>query len=57
MTPRQLLFLGGVGFATLIAAVVTGPMLIDALLGTADAPVSEVAPEAADPAPHPAVAP
>jgi|GEM_PF-3729048 len=55
MSPRQLLFLGGVALISLLAAVFTGPMVLDALL---DAPEPTEPPaEAPSAQPHPEAAP
>ena len=65
MSVRQLVFLGVIGILSVIAAVVTGPMVTDALLGRAapsraDSPVpttgSATAP-ASGGAPHPEATP
>jgi hypothetical protein len=58
MSPRQLLFLGAVGLLSLAAAVFTGPMLLDALLGASEpADAAAPPPEAAGRGPHPTAQP
>ena len=59
MSVRQLVFLAVVGIVSLIAAVVTGPRVTDALLGEtpsgAEPPAAEVPGEG--PSPHPEAQP
>lgn len=57
MTPRQLLFLGAVALASLVAAVVTGPLLLNGLLDDAPASADPVPSTPPADAPHPAAAP
>lgn len=59
MSPRQLIFLAAVGALSLLAAVYSGPIVLDALLG--DTLEDDAVPENTTPpsgnTPHPAAAP
>jgi len=60
MPARQLIFLGVVGLLSLLAALFTGPMLTDALLGSeesTEAPVQVAPPPAEEAAAHPSAQP
>ncbi|HCH62701.1 MAG: hypothetical protein CL927_10575 [Deltaproteobacteria bacterium] len=59
MSGRQFIFLGLVGVAAFVVAVVTGPMVTDALLGPSDASNESLSHEAgpSDALRHPEAAP
>ena len=60
MPSRQLIFLGMVGLLSLLAAVSTGPMVIEALLGPLEGtepPMESAPPPASGAEPHPAAQP
>ena len=60
MSSRQLIFLALVAVASFVAALVTGPMVVEALLGSPTAAPAQTAPEPppkTGAAPHPSEAP
>jgi hypothetical protein len=63
MSSRQLIFLSAVGVLTFVVAIVTGPMVLEMLLGeTAPGEQAPSADQSADPSadregPHPEAAP